>query len=43
MAVIFTIPPLKKGGEGGFEKANKDYKISPDPSLPKRGIKGQLC
>jgi hypothetical protein len=37
---------LEKGGEGGFEKANKDrkemewpifYKISPDPSLLKRG------
>jgi len=38
---------LEKGGEGGLEKANKDrrdmelliiYKISPDPSLLKRGI-----
>jgi hypothetical protein len=36
---------LEKGGEGGFEKANKErrdmellivYKISPDPSLLKR-------
>jgi len=43
---VFIIPPLEKGGEGGFEKANKDrrdmelliiYKISPDPSLLKRG------
>jgi hypothetical protein len=42
----FYHPPLwKKGGEGGFEKANKErrdiellviYKISPDPSLLKR-------
>jgi hypothetical protein len=40
------IPPLEKGGEGGFEKAIKDRrdmelfiinKISPDPSLLKRG------
>jgi hypothetical protein len=39
---------LEKGGEGGLEKANKDrrdmelliiYKISPDPSLLKRGTK----
>jgi hypothetical protein len=39
-------PTLEKGGEGGFEKANKDrrdielpilYEISPDPSLLKRG------
>jgi hypothetical protein len=28
---------LEKGGEGGFEKRN-NYKISPDPSLPKRGL-----
>jgi hypothetical protein len=43
----FVFPPLEKGGEGGFKKANKDrrdvelinYKISPDPSLPKRGTK----
>jgi hypothetical protein len=34
------IPPLEKGGEGGFERA---YKISPDPSLLKRGKKGELC
>jgi hypothetical protein len=43
---IFIIPPLKKGGEGGLEKAIKDrrdielpiiHKISPDPSLLKRG------
>jgi hypothetical protein len=32
---------LEKGDEGGFEKANK--KISPDPSLPKRGTKEELC
>jgi len=40
------IPPLEKGGEGGLEKTNKErrdrelptiYKISPDPSLLKRG------
>ena len=45
---IFIIPPLEKRGEGGLEKANKDrrdidwliiYKISPDPSLLKRGTK----
>ena len=44
----FIFPPLEKGGEGGFEKANKDrrdmelfiiYKISPYPSLLKRGAK----
>jgi hypothetical protein len=45
----FYLPPLLgKGGEGGLEKANKDsrdmelliiYKISPDPSLLKRGTK----
>jgi hypothetical protein len=29
-------PPLEKGGEGGLEIANEN-KISPDPSLPKRG------
>jgi hypothetical protein len=37
---------LEKGGEGGFEKADRDiedtelfilYEISPDPSLLKRG------
>jgi hypothetical protein len=42
----FIIPPLEKGGEGGLQKAIKDrrdmelliiYKISPDPSLLKRG------
>jgi len=44
----FIFPPLEKGGEGGLQKANKDrgdmklpmiYKISPDPSLLKRGTK----
>jgi hypothetical protein len=43
---IFIIPPLEKGGEGGLEKKNNDrrdmelriiYKISSNPSLPKRG------
>jgi hypothetical protein len=42
------IPHFGKGGEGGFEKANKErrdiellviYKISPDPSLLTRGTK----
>jgi hypothetical protein len=36
----FYRPPLEKGGEGGLEKA---YKISPDPSLLKRGTKAELC
>jgi hypothetical protein len=39
---------LEKGGEGGLEEANKErrdmelpiiYKISPDPSLQKRGTR----
>jgi hypothetical protein len=39
---------LKKGGEGGLEKKNNDrrdmelriiYKISPNPSLPKRVVR----
>ena len=43
---IFIIPPWKRGARGDLEKANKDrrdmelliiYKISPDPSLLKRG------
>jgi hypothetical protein len=43
---------LEKGGEGGLEKADKERrdielliisKISPDPSLLKRGTKGELC
>jgi len=47
---IFIVP-LWKRGAGGFEKTNTDrrdvelftiYKISPDPSLPKRGTKGCL-
>jgi hypothetical protein len=29
-------PTFEKGGEGGLEIANKN-KISPNPSLPKRG------
>jgi len=42
-----SYPPLEKGGEGGFDKTKKAeriwsclvvHKISPDPSLPKRGI-----
>jgi hypothetical protein len=37
----FSIPPLVKGGEGGFYenewKGKIIYKISPSPSLPKRG------
>jgi hypothetical protein len=46
--VGFIFPPLEKGGEGGLEKAKKDrkdmelpiiYKISPYPSLLKRGAK----
>jgi hypothetical protein len=47
---ILIVPPLEKGGEGGFELVNKDrrevglliiWEISPDPSLPKRGIKNK--
>jgi hypothetical protein len=43
----FCLPPLKKRGKGGLEMTNRErrdmeliiiYKISPDPSLLKRGI-----
>ena len=37
----FLLPPLEKGDKGGFLIISVniyDYKISPNPSLPKRGI-----
>jgi hypothetical protein len=38
-------PPFGKGGQGGILRTNAsfyDYKISPNPSLPKRGIFGSM-
>ncbi len=50
MVFLLLIPPLEKGGKGGFENTWKYaansmgifmiYKISPNPSLPKRGKNG---
>jgi len=44
--VSLLIPPLEKGGEGGFYNKNNRlfliFKISPNPSLPKRGERENL-
>jgi len=37
-----SIPLLEKGGKGGFEEDVFSYQISPNPSLPKRGNKGEV-
>jgi hypothetical protein len=34
------LPPLEKGDRGGFLKKSILHKISPCPSLPKRGSEG---
>jgi hypothetical protein len=36
------IPPFGKGGGGGFLDTSILHKISPYPSLPKRGIFGSM-
>jgi hypothetical protein len=41
MKMLF-IPPLEKGDEGGFFYTSILHKISPFPSLPKRGIFGAM-
>jgi hypothetical protein len=44
MKILFA-PPLEKGDEGGFKEImflHIIHKISPTPSLPKRGISGSM-
>jgi hypothetical protein len=44
--VSSILSPFGKGGRGGILRTMERlmiYKISPDPSLPKKGINRELC